>query len=638
MSRWKSTPSVSQAQKGRNVAQTHETRPRQEPRSRRAVQRRQKASQTGAPEALMQGRGEALNPTAVLQLQTAAGNAAVSAALDKRAAGQLAVPLVQRQGGAVAEHSAPGQRAKIHGPSVTSLIEVEAPQLLPLIPPAQIERMQTRFDNRATNADITRRLKEAQAQERAESYSIGTYNQSYSPHAEAWARKTDHLRSQFVDDPEGPDELTVLTAAILDPAILEAPTEDAEAEAPFRSSVYKELSGTPLSTVYIDTSALSALERSKLNDEGPTTKLDVFLRCGRIKLPHTKGKVTFADLTEKAGSPFAKRYAEEVTNRPAIAELRKATLDLDEAVNNGKGAHEALIEAGVAHPWVKRVAEFLGGPSVGDYMALMRDIKKHPEKGTYEERRGELEAPEPPLEIWSEPKQQLDHVIGLLGHRQVKSALITLMLAEKMVHVTLDRFERYHKKVMKGAGTGLAMLQVAKAAGKAAAAWLVGPGATSLGMELGLTTKAAAAGVYSFAQGAGGNVGAYLYAPAEMKDWGKIGKEAGIEAAMELVGGTLEEKFKATLDTRFAHHLEGYPKEIADKALEAATKATAAVYKAPTEAVLKHIAVGGKLPASGDELADMILDEALKEGTFGLGKLAEKVGKSKKKGEGEGGE
>jgi hypothetical protein len=44
------------------------------------------------------------------------------------------------------------------------------------------------------------------------------------------------------------------------------------------------------------------------------------------------------------------------------------------------------------------------------------------------------------------------------------------------------------------------------------------------------------------------------------------------------------------------------------------------------------------LPASGDELADMILDEALKEGTFGLGKLAEKVGKSKKKGEGEGGE
>lgn len=46
-----------------------------------------------------------------------------------------------------------------------------------------------------------------------------------------------------------------------------------------------------------------------------------------------------------------------------------------------------------------------------------------------------------------------------------------------------------------------------------------------------------------------------------------------------------------------------------------------------------------KLPASSDELADMILDEALKEGTpFGVGKLAEKIGKSKKKGEGEGGE
>ena len=181
------------------MAQTHETGPRQESRSRRAVQRRQKASQTGAAEALMQGRGEALNPTAVLQLQTAAGNAAVSAALDKR--------------------------AKIRGPSVTSLFKEEAPELLPLVPPDQIERMQQRFDARAHNAEISRRLKEAQAQERAESYSIGSHNQSYSPHAEAWARKTDHLRSQFVDDPEGPDELKVLTGGVLDPAILDRLSE-----------------------------------------------------------------------------------------------------------------------------------------------------------------------------------------------------------------------------------------------------------------------------------------------------------------------------------------------------------------------------------------------------------------------------
>jgi hypothetical protein len=595
-----------------DVAQTHEIGPRQESRSRRAVQRRQKASQTGAAEALIQGRGEALNPTAVLQLQTAAGNAAVSAALDKR--------------------------AKIRGPSVTSLFKEEAPELLPLVPPDQIERMQQRFDARAHNADISRRLKEAQAQERAESYSIGSHNQSYSPHAEAWARKTDHLRSQFVDDPEGPDELKVLTGGVLDPAILEAPSEDAEAEAAFRSSVYNELVRTPLTTVYIDTSFLSALERSKQNDEGPNTKLDVFLKCGRIKLPHTKGKVTFADLTSKGGSPFAKRYGEEVTNRPKIAELRRATYDLEEAVDNGKGAHEALIEAGQAHPWVKGIAEWLGGPSPADYLALMRDIRKHPEKGTYEERSGELEAPEPPLEIWSAPKQQLEHVIELLGHHQVKSALITLMVAQRMVQVTLDRFERYHKRVMKGAGTGLAILKVAKAAGKAAATWLAGPGAASLGLELGLTAKAVAAGAYSFAQGAGGNVGAYFFAPAEMKDWSKIGKEAGIDAAMDLLGGTLEEKFKATLEVRLAHHLEGYPPEITKRAIEAASKATAAVYKAPAEAVLKHVAVGGKLPASADEMADLILDEALKEGTFGVGTLAQKLGKSKKKSEGEGGE
>ena len=609
---------------------------------------RREKSAAGPIAALNEGRREALRDADVLELQRAAGNTAVSAALERGASDQHAgSTAVQRDAAtAVGPQTKKAAGPKAGGSGVERLLGTLIPELLPRIPPDQLDALQRRFEVRASNAAVQKRYK-ALLKEREEGgwyFETSQGTAQVSDKAEAWQRKVNQLTGKLQPEPPGQDQFTVPILMVLDPGILNnVPAGDEEAERTFRVSVWRDLIRFPMVTGTLTERAMSALERSKLGEDAPSTTPDVTLESGRRNFPHTKGIITFDDLTTERGGPFARKYKDEVTNRPDVVELRNAVFDLEEAVDNGKNAHEALTEAGKAHPWVKSISEWLGGPSLGDYIALVRDVKKHPEKGTLEEREGELEAPEPPLTIWTAPKDEAASVLGLIKTRQIKLAVIRLMVAQKMVQVVLERFERYHHRVMKGAGTAVTMLEAAKAAGKAAEAYLTGGG----WLKLGVTAKAAAAGAYSFAQGAAGNVGAYFFAPSEAKNWGAIGKQAGIDAAVELLGGTLESKFKATLETRLEHHLKAYPEAIQERVLEAASKATATVYKVPAEAVLKHFVAGQKLPGSVEELADKIAEEALKDGAFGLflsekqqvpAKAAEVLLTSKKEGEAKHGE
>jgi hypothetical protein len=247
-----------------------------------------KKSQTAAAEALALGRGDALDSGDVLHLQKAAGNAAVSAAIEKSAPHGAAPHLVK---GAV---------------NVSSLFASEAPALVPLISAEQLKALQDPYNVRASNADVKRRYNDLKKRRERDEY----------PADQAWDRRLDQVWSQLQPEPTGPDQVTVPTVSLLDPAILEVPLGDEEAEGTFRKAVFAELSKTPVVNVRIGDRMLSALERG---DEGGYNKPEVLLECGGVKLPHTKGRVTFADLTSRGGSPYARRYREQVTNRAEVA-------------------------------------------------------------------------------------------------------------------------------------------------------------------------------------------------------------------------------------------------------------------------------------------------------------------------------
>jgi hypothetical protein len=553
------------------------------PDAHSAPLRRQEKSQGAAAEAFSLGRSEALSHTALFDLQRTAGNASVSAAFESP---------VQRK--AAAQHTTQLQRPKVAAGSVSSLFAAEAPELLHVMSAEQIKALQDRFDMRAHNADVRRRYDNLKKRAAASDY----------PADQAWTRKLDALWSEQQAEPQGPNEVTLPTMAVLDPAILQPASEDGEAEAKFRQSVVEQLLKTPLVKVQITERGLSAVERG---DSGPFTKHEIVLECGGMKLPHTKGKVTAADLASKAGSPYAQQYAREVTNSPDVMVFKYQVGDLEESLANAEIEHQDLQARGKEHPIVKTAAEILGGPSVAEVMAVMVDLHKHPEKGTLEQRKEELEAPEPPLDIWKEPKLELKKVNELVAQHHFKLAASTLAQAQRSAAVAFASYERYERRVMKGAGVAVKWLEAAKTAGKLAVGVATG--------ELGLLAQAGLAGAYTFAQGA-----------AERKEgqsvW-QLTKESGIEAAMTYLGGGIKGTFETALNERFAAQLVAYP-ELAERVIKTTSEATASFYKTPIEVTLKHIAAGAKMPSSPEELADMVAKEAFTEigaGAAGKGEI-----------------
>jgi hypothetical protein len=312
--------------------------------------------------------------------------------------------------------------------------------------------------------------------------------------------------------------------------------------------------------------------------------------------------VTFADLTSKGGSPYARRYRDQVTNRAEVATLRNDIIELEAALVDAEIEHQDLQARGKTHPVVKATAEFLGGPSFIEIREVYADAKKHPEKGTLEERMAELEAPEPPLDIWQEPKAGAKQAGELLHSREVNLAGLGFMRAQRSAAIAFGAYQRYEQRVMKGAGVAVKWLERAKEAGKLA----VEVGAGELG--LGPLAKAGLAGAYSFVQGEAGR--------EEGKSHWDVAKDAGVDAAMTFIGEKFKDGFKDALKERFAAQLKAYP-DLSNHVIESTAGMSATFYKAPMETVTKRIISGGKMPKSTKEWADMIAKETLSEAAAG---------------------
>jgi hypothetical protein len=261
-----------------------------------------------------------------------------------------------------------------------------------------------------------------------------------------------------------------------------------------------------------------------------------------------------------------------------------------------------LQARGKTHPVVKATAEFLGGPSIAEISEVILDAKKHPEKGTLEARLAELQAPEPPLEIWRDPTLDVKQATALLNKREVTLAAVGLVRAQHSAGIAFGAYERYEQRVMKGAGVAVKWLERAKEAGKLA----VEVAASEAG--LGALAKAGLAGAYGFVQGEAGR--------EEGKSHWDLAKDAGVEAAMSFIGDRFKDGFKDALKERFAAQLKAYP-SLAHHVIESTAGMSASFYKTPMEVVTKRIIAGGKMPKDTKEWADMIAKEGLTEAAAG---------------------
>ena len=179
----------------------------------------------------------------------------------------------------------------------------------------------------------------------------------------------------------------------------------------------------------------------------------------------------FQGLVENA---FRQEYWDRVLHSPGLIALKNAANEIDSGISQLEIEHKDRIDKNKDHPVVRRIAEFLGDDSLAALVELAMDVKKHPEKGTFEERQDELANDCPDLEIWNEAKADVTLAEKLLNDLELELGLLAYMRAQAAFDKAAHRFIRYENTVMKGAGIAVKWLERAKTAGKIAAGTLAG--------------------------------------------------------------------------------------------------------------------------------------------------------------------
>jgi hypothetical protein len=298
----------------------------------------------------------------LLALQGLAGN---------RATGQLIARLRKSDG--LPEHA---------GLDLAPLLAAQVPELLPLIPADQIEAMQALYDAHASNAELDRRVRAKKNEMRTH----GVDPESGSEYSRAQIAK---VPGEYKSE-DGLLSFQIRTEDVLSDDILQEPPRNKAAEMAFRKWMREELLKSPTVTVSIQANPragykIEADRRAHPDAEPAYTEETAVLTSGRRSLPHTKGKVHFKDLVEQS---FAQEYYDRVTHSPELVALKHAVIEIQGGIGQLEIEHKDRIEKNHDHPVVRRVAEALGGENeLKAYAELLIDIKKHPEKGTLEERQ-----------------------------------------------------------------------------------------------------------------------------------------------------------------------------------------------------------------------------------------------------------
>lgn len=392
----------------------------------------------------------------------------------------------------------------------------------------------------------------------------------------------------------GPLELTISGAELLAADMRVPPPGDIIAVRRFQEQVKQELAAEPL--------------KVRIERTGPEAR--VVLHWRFKNRPHTRGQLTKNDIINGWG--FAHAYSELVSNSPERKQLQQALSELSAVVIEASTAHKERSDKNRDQPIVRRVAQFLGGPSMVDVANIMIDAKQNPGKGKLEDRLKELEAPYPRLAIWDTPRSHIEEGRRALSEAGTEIALLAVMRAERSVTGAATQLLRYEERVMSGAGVAVKWLERAKFAGKLAA------GVASGGYSLG--AQALVAGAYTFAQEGAQQVSEVAHGLRDSIDLQGLVQQASVDGAMSLFGAVTQGAFAKTLTARFGEKLAAdYGPRIAERIIGGAATATSQFYATPANIVLERIISGGKMPGSIEEFADMVVDETIKGVATDLG-------------------
>ncbi len=329
---------------------------------------------------------------------------------------------------------------------------------------------------------------------------------------------------------------------------------------------------------------------------------DAELYSGGRSLPHTKGKVHFKDLVES--SYFSKEYHDRVTNSPDLQELKKATYEIQVGISELKSEHLERIKLNSDHPVVRRVAEFLGGPSMTEEVEFMLDIIQHPEKGSFEDRQDELSTVCPDPDIWYGPEIGAKATLDKLENQDIEMGLLQYMRTEASFERAARQYQRYEDRVMKGAGIAVKWLNRAKFAGKLAAAAIPGGGVIDAAMM---------SAVYALAQEGSQQASEVAYGQRSSIDFGGLAKLAATEGAMAFFGGLTQEAFKAALTARVVEKwgAEALASSGTKIMIGGTAAAASSFYNVGANLALQKIIYGkATMPQDLKGLADLVLDEA----------------------------
>ena len=459
------------------------------------------------------------------------------------------------------------------------LIAETAPALLAVIPAPEIEALQKRLTIAQKNQEL------AQESNRIRQ----DFESRYNLPAEGFGDTRDRMRAlqSGMKPVGGPLEIAVSGADLLAFDMTVPPPGDIVAVHRFQQQVKNELAAEPL----------------KVRIEGSGTEARVVLHWRFKNRPHTRGQLTRSDIINGWG--FAQAYGELVTNSPERQQLRQALGELSDVVLEASTAHVERSDKNREQPVVRRIAHFLGGPSMFELAQAMVDAQQNPGKGALEDRLKELEAPYPRLAIWDSPRQHIDEARKALSESGTEIGLLAVIRAQRSVHGAAAQFVRYEERVMSGAGAAVKWLERAKTAGKIAA------GIASGGYSLG--AQALIAGGYTFAQEGAQQVSEVAHGLRESVDLKGLAQKASVEGAMSLFGAVTQGAFAKTLTARFGEKLiAGYGPWVAQRVISGAATATSQFYATPANIVLERIISGGQLPGSIEEFADMVVDETIK--------------------------
>lgn len=446
------------------------------------------------------------------------------------------------------------------GMDVRSELRAKLPGLLAALTGAQLDHWQKLVDYYAITRYIDGELREQKAKYFEGRPSMEAQWQGAGDFV-AMRNRLEAQRPEYPKGAEKGEKVSVDPKLLLADDVFAEPEWDKNAERAWREWAVAELQKHPA-----------------VFDMYPEHDDEIITRRTSVGTYSTKGVITLQDLMNQ----FGKQYNEQVYGRADWARLRQAYDETQASFREATRLHKERSEINARNRGVFGID-------------IVRNII---------EVFGEGDENYPAMSQWDEPKKLLSLVEPLLDAHKFEVVVPLLTMAELSTAQAADRIFAYDHRVESGARLAVKWLGRVKTVGSIAASVAAGP--------LGITGSALVAGGYTFVQEGAQNVSAMAHGQRTDLGLKDLVKQAGVSTVVGLMGGALQTRFQTAIAGRVAQMTGTAGGAVRDITVSAAAAGTSAFYTAAAQTVLNSIVNGQALPKDATALADMILEETLK--------------------------